>query len=549
MGSITNGLNGLHLNGVKELDALIIGGGFGGVWQLKHLRDAGYKVKLVECGSDYGGVWYWNRYPGARVDSAVPAYEFSDPDLWKTWSWKQRFPGSAELRAYFAHVADVWDLRRDSQFDTFVESATWDDAEAKWTIKARAEQGIQVYKAKFFLPNTGFAAKRYIPDWKGIDTFKGTFLHTSYWPQEGLDMKGKKVAIIGTGSTGVQLATDLVPLVSELTVFQRTNNTCMPMRQVDYKDGEQEIPRDEYPDFFKGRTNSFSGFDFNFLGRSTFDDDPETRRATYEKLWASGDFRFWLATYYDMLFTPEANREAYNFWRDKTRAKINDARVRDLLAPMKQAYSFGCKRISLENGFFEIFNEPHVHLVDVNETPIEEITPKGIRTSEKELEFDYIICATGFDAMTGGLKQIDIRGPSGQSLSEHWKEGTYTYMGMSVSGFPNMFFTYGPQAPSPFCNGPTCAQFQGDWILALMNHMRDAGLKKVEAEEESEKMWRKHVLDTANATLLPTTRSWYMGDNIPGKPREPLLYLGGVPTYYKKLEDNTAHGYTGFKLE
>ncbi|KAK8104639.1 uncharacterized protein PG998_011672 [Apiospora kogelbergensis] len=549
MGSIANGLNGLHLNGVQELDVLIIGAGFGGVWQLKHLRDAGYKVKLVEGGGDYGGVWYWNRYPGARVDSAVPSYEFSDPDLWKTWTWTQRFPGSAELRAYFAHVADVWDLRRDSQFDTSVESAVWDDSEAKWTIKAKTNQGQKVFKARFFLPNTGFAAKRYVPDWKGIGSFRGKFLHPSSWPHEGLDLKGKKVAIIGTGSTGVQLATDLAPLVSELAVFQRTINTCMPMRQVDYEDGAQAMPREEYPAFFEARTDSFSGFDFNFIGRSTFDDDPETRRATYEKLWAEGDFKFWLATYQDMLFTKDANREAYNFWRDKTRAKIRDPQVRDLLAPMKQPYSFGCKRISLENGYFEIFNEPHVHLVDVNSTPIEEITFKGIKTSEKEWEFDYIISATGFDSMTGGLKQIDIRGPSGQSLSEHWKDGTYTNLGMSVSGFPNMFFTYGPQAPSPFCNGPTCAQLQGDWIIELMNHMRDAGLKKVEAKEENVKKWRQHVADVANTSLLPSTRSWYMGDNIPGKPRECLLYLGGVTAYYKKLGDTAANGYDGFKLE
>ncbi|KAK8016597.1 hypothetical protein PG993_014786 [Apiospora rasikravindrae] len=546
MGSITDGLNSLSLNGAQELDALIVGAGFGGVYQLKHLRDAGYKVKLVEGGLDYGGVWYWNRYPGARVDSSIPVYEFSDPDLWQTWSWKQRFPGSAELRAYFVHVAEVWDLRRDTEFDTFVESAVWDDGESKWTIKTKKGD---VYKAKFFLPNTGFAAKRYIPDWKGIDTFQGTFLHPSYWPHEGLELKGKKVAVIGTGSTGIQIATDIAPLVGQLAVFQRTINTSLPMRQVEYQDGEQEIPRENYPDFFRGRTDSFGGFDFNFLGRSTFDDDPEKRRETYENLWAEGDFKFWLATYQDLLFDSVANREAYNFWRDKTRAKIHDARVQDVLAPMKQPYSFGCKRVSLENGYFEIFNESHVHLVDVKSTPIKEITPKGIKTSEKEWEFDYIICATGFDSITGSLKQIDIRGPSGQSLQEHWKNATYTHMGLSVSGFPNMFFSYGPQAPTPFCNGPTCAELQGDWILGLMNHMRDKGLKRAEAEEESEKKWRELVLKYANATLLPTTRSWYMGDNIPGKPREPLLYLGGVPTYYKTLGEVAKNGYTGFKLE
>lgn len=345
-----------------------------------------------------------------------------------------------------------WDLEKDTQFNTFVESASWNDSEGLWTIHTR-EGGC--YKAKYLLLNTGFAAKRYIPDWNGIETFKGTFIHPSYWPQDGLDLKGKKVAVIGTGSTGVQLATELSSIVSELVVFQRTPNTALPMKQVDYKYGEQAVGREAYPDLFKGRPLSFSGFSFSPVCRNTFDDSPEYRQAFYESLWKEGDFKFWLASYQDMLSVKAANDEAYAFWREKTRARIQDPRVRDLLAPMNAPYSFGCKRISLEQGFFEIFNKSHVHLVDVNSTPVEAITEKGIRTSEKEWEFDHIICATGFDSITGGLKQIDIKSTTGESLAEYWRNSTWTYLGMAVSGFPNLFFTYGPQAPTAFCNGPT----------------------------------------------------------------------------------------------
>lgn len=395
-------------------------------------------------------------------------------------------------------------MRKDTQFNTFVKSATWDDAECVWDIHTKENE---VFRAKYFLLNTGYAAKRYIPAWKGINLFKGTFLHPSYWPPEGLELKGKKVAVIGTGSTGVQIATELAPVVGELAVFQRTPNTALPMRQVNYNDDEQQMSREGFPELFRGRPHSFSGFSFSPISRGTFDDPPEKRREVYEALWQEGDFKFWLAAYQDMLFSKPANDEAYAFWREKTRAKIDDDRVRDLLAPMEPPYAFGCKRISLEQGYFEIFNKAHVHLVDVNATPIEEITEKGIRTSEKEWEFDLIVCATGYDSITGGLEQIDIKGISGETLADHWKDGFYTYLGMAVAGLPNMFFSYGPQGPTALCNGPTCAQMQGDWIAALLNRMRQKGAKKVVAQKESEDEWRQKIMELANATLLPGTKS------------------------------------------
>lgn len=495
MGSIPN-------EGV--LDALIVGAGFGGVYQLKHLREHGYNVKLVDSASDYGGVWYWNRYPGARVDSDIPLYEFSDPRLWKEWLWKQRFPGSKELRDYFSFVSDKWDLRKDTDFNTFISKATFDEQTSVWHIMSSTGKE---YMARYFLLNTGFAAKRHIPDWKGIDKFRGTWVHPSYWPKEEPDLRGKKVALIGTGSTGVQIAQELSQVAGEFVLFQRTPNTALPMRQVNYEGEDQEIPKDKYSDVFAARRNSFGGFNFNFIPRSTFEDSPEKRKEVFEELWNHGDFHFWLANYQDMLFSEEANKEAYNFWKAKVRARIQDPRAREILAPETQPHWFGCKRVSLENGFYEIFNQPNVSLVDVNRTPIVEVTERGIKSTEKEWEFDYVVCATGFDAITGGLLQIDIQGKAGQRLNSKWKNGTKTYLGMAVAGFPNMFFTYGPQAPTAFCNGPTCAEYQSDFVIAVMNHMRKLGLRRIEAGVEAENQWCEDIHRLADSSLVPKTDS------------------------------------------
>ncbi|KAF5239820.1 hypothetical protein FAUST_4705 [Fusarium austroamericanum] len=526
------------------LDALIVGGGFGGVYQLKRLRNEGYNVKLVDMASDYAGVWFWNRYPGARVDSSVPHYEFSDPELWRDWNWTERFPGSAELRDYFAYVAKKWDLRKDTLFNTCISQCDWDDKTNQWTVQSKDGQRFSV---QYLLLNTGFAAKRHTPDWKGIDQFRGTWIHPSYWPHEEPDLEGKKIAVIGTGSTGVQLAQELSKVASEFVLFQRSPNLALPMKQIKYS--PKSIPEDRYREVYQGRHDSFTGFDFNFVPRNTFSDDPKARLAFYEDLWTHGDFHFWLATYQDMLFDEKANAEAYKFWKSKVRSRINDPRHQELLAPDKQPYSFGCKRISLENGYFEIFNQPNVSLVDVNTTPVVEVTERGIKTTEKEWEFDIVVCATGFDALTGGMLDMNITGASGLTLNDKWKTGVKTYLGMSVAGFPNMFFTYGPQAPTAFCNGPTCAESQGEFIVSLMKYMSKHDCHAVEASQESEAEWGAAVRDFANASLLPSTKSWYMGDNIPGKSRECLIYLGGVPTYTKALKGCGDSGYKGFQFK
>ncbi|OTA97501.1 hypothetical protein M434DRAFT_19095 [Hypoxylon sp. CO27-5] len=540
-------MGSIETTSVEELDALIIGAGFSGVYQLKRLRDDGFKAKLVDAGSDYGGIWYWNRYPGARVDSHAPNYQFSDPELWQNYHWKQRFPNHKQLREYFQFVAEKWDLRKDTYFNTYISSATWDEAQYKWIIKANDGR---IFKATFFLAHTGISASRSFPDWKGISSFKGLMVHSSYWPHDEPDLKGKRVAVVGTGSTGVQLSHAVSEVAGELVVFQRTPALCLPMRQVDYATDEGAIEKSKLKEFFEVRNNGYWGFEFGLLNKKTFDDDEVQRRATYEALWEEGDFKYWLGSYMDLLFDAKANNEAYKFWREKTRARINDPRIQDLLAPEEQPYPFGCKRVPLERGFYEIFNKPNVHLVDINKSPVVEVTEKGIRTTEKEWEFDVIILATGFDAVTGGLTTIDIRGIGNQSIKEKFsKHGPTTYCGICVAGFPNMFFSYGPQSPAAFSNGPTSAEVQCDWIADVMNDLRRAEISSIVADEAGEKAWVDHVEAVAYSSLLPKAKSWYMGDNIPGKPRASLMYLGGLPGYHERLRNCISNGYKDFTLK
>ncbi|KAI2619268.1 cyclopentanone 1,2-monooxygenase [Hypoxylon sp. NC1633] len=532
---------------IEELDALIIGAGFSGVYQLKKLRDEGYKAKLVEAGTDYGGIWYWNRYPGARVDSHAPHYQFSDPDLWQNFHWTQRYPDHVELRRYFKFVAEKWDLRKDTYFNTYISSATWDEEQYKWIIKTKDGH---TFKTKFFLPHTGIAASRSVPEWKGIKSYKGLMVHSSYWPHDEPNLKGKKVAVVGTGSTGVQLSQTIADEAGELVVFQRTPAMPLHMRQVIYAEGEGAMPKEDLAKFFERCFEGYWGFDFDFVKKATFDDDEAQRRANYEELWKAGDFTYWLGNYLDLMFSKEANHEAYKFWREKTQARIDDPRVKELLAPEKQPYPFGTKRVPLETTYFDMFNKPNVHLVDVNETPVVEVTETGIKTTEKEWDFDVIILATGFDAVTGGLTTIDIRGAGGQSLRDKFQaRGPTTYCGITVAGFPNMFFSSGPQAPTAFCNGPTCSEVQGNWIADAMNRMRDAGIHSIVADEASEQEWIDHVESVAYASLLPLGRSWYMGDGIPGKPRRSQMYLGGLPSYHARLKTCASTGYKGFHFE
>jgi len=527
-----------------DVDCLIVGAGFGGIYLLHKLREQGFKCKIYEAGTDLGGTWHWNCYPGARVDTAVPIYEYSIEKVWKTWTWEEKYPGWEQLRKYFAHVENVLDVKKDVAFNTRVVHSQFDKPSGKWIIKT---QDGRTARAKYFLVCTGFAAKRHFPDWKGIDTFKGTMYHSSFWPETGVDVKGKRVAVVGTGSTGIQIAQECANDGAQVTVFQRTPNLCLPMRQARLTKEEQEENKKQYPELYKRRLTTFAGFEYDFSEKNTFDDSPEQQEEFFEKHWADGGFKFWLAAYKDMLFDDKANRVAYDFWAKKTRARISDPVKRDILAPLEPPHHFGTKRPSLEQNFYEAMDRPENTIVDLKKTPIIEVTETGIKTADGQLrEFDVIALATGFDAVTGSMKNMGLKDLEGKDVGEHWKNGTVTYLGMSCAGYPNMFFLYGPQGPTAFSNGPTAVELQGDWIIDAILKLRAEGINYVEATAQSEEQWAKQVKELNDKSLFPFTNSWYMGANIPGKPREQLNFTGGLTLYSKECRESLNNGFAGF---
>jgi cation diffusion facilitator CzcD-associated flavoprotein CzcO len=529
----------------EELDVLVVGAGFAGLYQLEHLRKRGYNVKIFEAGSDIGGIWYWNCYPGARVDTYGPLYQFSSEELWRDWNYSEYYPSWEELRAYFRHVDKKLGLSRDIRFNTRVTGAEFDTTRDQWVVQA---SDGSMTRAKFFVLCTGFASKPYIPAIEGLKDFRGICHHTGLWPQDGVDFKGKRVGVIGTGASGVQVIQEIYQDVAELTVFQRTPNLALPMRQRKLDDETNRQMKETYPEGFRKRAETFAGFDYDFIPKNALDVPNEERHATYEELWSQGGFVPWLGTFQDVLSNEQANDTQYAFWRDKVRARIKDPALAEMLAPMKPVHPFGVKRPCLEQHYYEAYNQPNVHLVDLRSTPIERITPTGIRTSDAEYELDIIVLATGFDSVTGGLTSIDIRGTNGQTLREKWSSGSCAHLGTASSHFPNLLFIYGPQSPSAFCNGPTCAELQGDFVIDCIEHMRRYNLRRIEATREAEEAWRDHVAELADATLFPRAQSWYMGANIPGKKREMLAYPGGLPVYLQKCKESADAGYAGFVL-
>ncbi len=529
-----------------DYDVVIVGAGFGGLYQLHRLRDLGLSVALVEAGSGLGGIWHWNCYPGARVDSHVPVYEYSDEKLWRDWYWDERFPDWTALRRYFDHVDATWDLSRDIRFNTRVSGADWDEAGRFWRVDTDAGDSL---RTRFFLLCTGFAAKSYTPDFPGLEDFAGACHHTAHWPQDGLDMTGLRVGVVGTGASGVQVVQEAAKVAAEVTVFQRTPILALAMQQRRLTREEQDEAKVGYPEIFSRRIQTNSGFDFVEAAVPAMSVSDEERRATYERLWQMGGFAFWVGGYSDILLSEEANRTAYDFWREKVRARVADPAVAEVLAPTEPPHPFGVKRPSLEQNYYDVFNQDNVRLVDLKATPIERIIPSGVRTSEGDHELDLLVMATGFDAVTGGLTNIDIRGCGGESLKEHWQEGARTHLGIASAGFPNLLYIYGPQSPSGFCNGPTCAEVQGDWVVELIAHMRDAGVTRIEATPEAEQGWRDQVQAIASMTLFPRADSWYMGANIPGKPREMLNWPGGLQMYLMACRSSAEAGYSGFVLD
>jgi cyclohexanone monooxygenase len=527
-------------------EVIVVGAGFSGLYQLRRLRELEFRVRLLEAAPDLGGIWYWNCYPGARVDSHVPLYEYSDPELWQDWCWSERFPAWAELRRYFDYVDQKLDLRRDIQFGCRVEAARFDDARQVWSVRTSTNETLE---ARFLVMCTGFAAKPYTPDLPGLDRFEGASHHTALWPQEGCDLAGKRVGVLGTGASGVQVVQEAAAVAREVVVFQRTPIIALPMRQRRLSPEDQAAMKQDYRDRFASRPLNFGGFDFKRIGgESALEVSEEERRRVYETCWAAGGFAFWAATFGDILTDRTANRTAYDFWREKVHARVEDPVVAETLAPAEPPHPFGVKRPSLEQTYYDVFNQPNVTLVDLRADPIKDVTATGLRTEKHAHDLDLLVLATGFDAVTGGLTQIDIRGPSGVSLAESWTAGAATYLGIATAGFPNLLFLYGPQSPSGFCNGPSCAELQGEHIVRLLAFLRTRGYRRLEARASAQAEWSQHVEAAGAMTLFPYAESWYLGANIPGKPRQFLNYPGGLPLYLHACEASAAAGYDGFEL-
>jgi cation diffusion facilitator CzcD-associated flavoprotein CzcO len=516
------------------LDALIIGAGFSGIYALHTLRKQGLKTAIFEAGPGLGGIWRFNVYPGARVDSEALEYQFSFPEVWKSWTWSTNYPDHKEIKEYFEYVAEVLDLKGDIVFGAVVVDAQFDEGVGRWTVTT---QDGRVASAKYLIAGTGFGSKRFVPDWPGLDLYKGVIHHSSFWPEEGVDVAGKRVAIIGTGASGVQLTQALGPMAASLNVFQRTPNLAIPMKQRYLTKEEQNQVKPLYPEAFQLRETAFGGFLYTFSEKSLQDDTPEEVEQFFESLWQAGGFRFWLSTYKDVFFDPQTNWIAYDFWARKARARIHDEALRDKLAPLEPPHAFGVKRPSLELDYFEQFNKENVHLVDVSDNAITRFTETGLQLADGTThDFDVIALATGFDVSTGGLMDMGLCSIIGTTLNDDWRDSVSTYLGLCVSGYPNMFMMYGPQAPTAFCNGPTAVEVQGRWIADVIKTMERRAIMSIDPLPEAAREWKAKIEVLSNATLFPTVqRSTYMGGTIPGKPFEQLNWTGGLPRYTDEI--------------
>jgi len=526
-----------------EIDVVVVGAGFSGLYLLHRLRGLGVTAKAFEAGSGVGGTWYWNRYPGARcdVESMQYSYSFSD-ELQQEWSWSERFSAQPEILRYANHVADRFDLRRFIQFDTRVMSAHFDEHDRRWTVKT--DRG-DVVRARFCIMATGCLSTARLPDFKGRDTFRGNVYHTGEWPHEEVDFTGQRVAVIGTGSSGIQAIPVIAEQAAHLTVFQRTPNYSIPSRNGPMPPEYERWWKENYAEHrAKARMSPNGNFHARNEARALEVDEAERHRV-YEERWQAGGSTF-VGAFRDLFTSREANDTAAEFVREKIRQIVKDPEVAELLAP--KDYPIGTKRICVDSHYFETFNRENVTLVDAKRNPIEEITPTGLIAGGRAYEFDSIVFATGFDAMTGTLLKIDIRGRNGATLREKWAAGPRTYLGLMVAGFPNMFTITGPGSPSVLSNMMVSIEQHVDWISDCLAHMRSSGVEVMEATLEAEDAWVDHVNQVAHKTLYPSAASWYMGANIPGKPRIFMPYIGGVGAYRKKCDTVAANGYEGFEM-
>jgi cyclohexanone monooxygenase len=528
-----------------DYDVIIVGGGLAGLYAIWRLRKQGLKIRVYEAGDGVGGTWFWNRYPGCRCDVESMEYSYSfDPDLEQEWKWPERYGTQPAILEYVNHVAERHDLMRDVQLNTRIKKAVFSEATGLWTVTT--EHGETV-TAPACIMATGNLSTPRTPDFKGLENFKGKWYHTGLWPKEGVDFTGLRVGVIGTGSSGVQSIPHIAAQAKQLTVFQRTANFSLPARNAPLDPAKEAQHKREY------RERRAAAFDtpFGIAGypaptKNALEAGEAERRAQYEAKWGEGGSISYLFSYKDLLLDEAANETASEFVREKIRATVKDPKTAELLCPNN--HPIGTKRLILDTNYYETYNLPHVSLVDVRSNPIQEITPDGLKTTEGTYELDAIVFATGFDAMTGAMREIDIHTEGGTTLEDQWQGGPRTYLGIMVAGLPNLFMVTGPQSPGVKSQMILSIQWHVDWIADCLEHMRKTGATRIEASEEAQDEWVRHTKEVADSTLYPLANSWYMGVNIPGKPAVFMPYVGGVQAYTAKCNEVVAKGYEGFVL-
>ena len=538
-------LNRTSTEKATDFDAIVIGAGVSGLYQLYRLRELGLKVRVFETGAGVGGTWYWNRYPGARFDSESWTYGYSfSQQLLEEWDWQEHFAAQPETERYLNYVADKFDLRRDIQFNSRVAAAHYREETRSWDITL--EDGRR-YNTRFLITAVGVLSAPTMPRIPGVESFRGQSCHTHYWPNEPVKFEGKRVAVIGTGATGVQTITEVAKTAGHLTVFQRTPQWSAPLHNAKISEEEMRRIRANYPEIFARCQQTYGCFIHATDPRATHEVTQEEREAFWEKLYSEPGFGIWMGNFRDILVDRQANALISDFVARKIRERVKDPIVAEKLIPKN--HGFGTRRVPLESGYFEVYNQPNVKLVDITETPIERITPTGIKTSDADYEFDIIIYATGFDAITGSFDRIDIRGVDGVSLKEKWKDGPQTFLGILVDGFPNMLMVMGPHAG--LGNFPRAAEYSADWATGLIRFALDRGVTRIEATEAGAAAWTDHVIAASEGLLFTEVDSWMTGinRNVEGKQvRRIMRYSGGHPAFRERCEAVAAAGYRELTL-